>query len=409
MTTKVAVVRCRDYEYINVDKAIRRCIELLDKDIIPGNKKVLLKPNLLSSRKGPDVPANTHSVIVEALAGILKDEYNCSVFIGDSSGGMSYGQTQRAFEVSGLNDISKRLGVKLVNFETTGILNLRNEKNKIKKQFPVTKFFKEIDYIISVPKLKTHSLVGYTGAVKNMMGMVPGSGKRDMHLAGPKPWQMEQCIVDLYALVKPHLAVMDAVISMEGDGPAAGEPRCTGLILASSDAVALDTVALEITGFDSGEMFFIKEAARRGLGAGDINAIDVVGEELEDIIIKDFKKPVSGLKDAILNILPGQLLKRIYAGMTSGAPFINDLLCKRCNVCYDSCPVKTIEKSGDGRLLINQKNCIECYCCHELCPYDAIGIKMPLSVRMMRFGIDLAKKILHRCKNSVAKKLNDFH
>lgn len=396
MHNKVVVVRCPDYEYKNVETAIGRCIGLLGEDIIPQAKRVLLKPNLLSSTKGPDEPVNTNPVIVSVLARIIKEEYKCRVYIGDSSGGMSYGQTQRAFEVSGLVDVAKRLGVELVNFENTGVINLRNETNRIKKEFPITRFIRDVDFIISLPKLKTHSLVGFTGGVKNMMGLVPGSGKRDMHVSAPKASQMAECIVDLYSLAKPDLCIMDAVVGMEGDGPAAGNSKDIGLILASPDSVALDTVALEIVGYNSRDMVFIKNAQARGLGVGDIKKIEVLGEFLEDVKIDGFRKPISRVRDYINNFVPGFILKTGYAGMTTGRPVINNGLCKQCGECYNNCPVETIEKLPDGRFMINYTNCTECYCCHELCPYNAIEIKLPFSARLVRTGVDVARKILMR-------------
>lgn len=392
MSIEVSIVKCKDYNPNNVEKALRECIGLLPENSIPKNKKILLKPNLLSSTKGPERPINTHPIFVECLAKILKEDYLSTVYIGDSCGGMSYGQTQRAFEVSGLIEISKKLGVQLINFENTGVVYLENENNKIKKRFPVTNFIQKVDFVISVPKLKTHTLVGYTGAVKNMMGLVPGSGKRDMHMTAPKVWQMEQCIVDLYGLVKPSFVVMDAIIGMEGDGPAAGDQRDIGLVFASSDAVALDTVAAEVVGYDSTDMIFIKEAYNRNYGVGDIKKISVKGINLEDVKISDFKKPIGKFRDAILNAIPSRLLKAAYAGMTSGLPIINQILCRRCNVCYDNCPVQTIDKFSDKHLEIIHKNCIECYCCQELCPHDAIKLKVPIAVSLVRAAIDVLRK-----------------
>jgi uncharacterized protein (DUF362 family)/Pyruvate/2-oxoacid:ferredoxin oxidoreductase delta subunit len=396
MRTKVTVVRCADYECSSVDKAIKQCLELIPTDKIPRNKKILLKPNLLSSTKGPDIPINTHPAIVEAVAKIFINEYGCIVYVGDSSGGMSYGQTKRSFEVSGLIDVSKRVGIKLINFENTGIVRLSNPSNKIKKEFPVSKIINEVDFIISLPKLKTHSLVGFTGAMKNMMGLVPGSGKRDMHISAPRKWEMENCIVDLYGLVKPHFVIMDAVISMEGDGPAAGSPRESRILLAGEDAVAVDTVALEVAGYKSKEMFFINDADKRGFGVGDIEEIEIVGEKIENVKIKDFKKPVGKVTDRILNFIPGSLMRKMFEGMTSGMPFIIQGLCRRCNVCYDSCPVKTIIKLPDGKLKIDKNHCIECYCCHEFCPHNAIKIKIPLSVRFIRRSVTIVRSILKK-------------
>ncbi len=396
MRAKVAIVRCADYGYANVDKAIRQCLELVPPNQLLKNKKILLKPNLLSSTKGPDSPINTHPAIVEALAKVLIDEYGCIVYVGDSSGGMSYGQTKRSFEISGLLDVAKRIGIKLINFENTGVIRLSNQSNVIKKEFSVSKIVNEVDFIIDLPKLKTHSLVGFTGAMKNMMGIVPGSGKRDMHISAPRKFEMENCIVDLYGLVKPHFVIMDAVISMEGDGPSAGNPRDTKFLLAGEDGVAVDVVALEIAGYQSKDMFFIKSAKERNFGTGNMDDIEIVGEKIEDIKIKDFKKPVGKVTDYILNFIPSGLMRKMFEGMTSGMPFIIQGLCRRCNVCYDNCPVKTIVQLPDGRLEIDRKHCIECYCCHEFCPHNAIKIKIPLSVQFVKKTISVARAILKK-------------
>jgi len=395
MKTNVSIVRCADYEYANIEKAIRKSIELLGKDVFPRKKRVLLKPNLISSTKGPDKPVNTHPVFVEIVASVLQNEFHNKVFIGDSSGGMSYGKTLQSYQNSGLVDVERITGAELLNFESAGIVTLRNEKNKIKKEFNVTKFFNEVDFIISLPKLKSHSLVGYTGAVKNMMGLVPGAGKREMHFIAPKVTDMLKCIVDLYSLVRPNLSIMDAVIGMDGEGPAAGNPKNIGLVLASSDAVALDAVALEIAGYNPGKTEFIVDAEARGLGVGSLENIEVRGESINDVRIKDFEIPSSMVKNLFINCMPSWVFKIGFSAMTSGVPVIQKSICKRCNVCYDSCPVNAIEKKN-GYLKVKHAQCIECYCCHELCPYDAIKIRLPLTARLVRVAMSVLKKVLKR-------------
>lgn len=397
MSVKVSVVKCLDYLPSNLEKSIKQSLELIsdNSSLIPKNSKILLKPNLLSSTKGPDKLANTHTEFMRALAELLKREYNSDVYIGDSSGGASYGKTNDAFEVSGLSRLAKELSINLVNFDNTGAVTLTNEKNKIQKSFQVTNFLQEVDFIISVPKLKTHTLLGFTGAVKNMMGVVPGSGKRDMHFIAPRPLQMSYCIVDLFSLVKPHLNIMDAIWGMEGDGPAAGNPRNVGLILASRDAVALDTVALEISGFKSKEVDLIKDASSRGLGIGDLSEIDVVGDRIEDIKVNDFKKPQSWIREFVLDYCPEFILKRGFLGMTSGEPVIDVKLCQKCGMCIQGCPVDAIDTLEDGNLKVRKKDCIECFCCHELCPHNAVKIKLPLMIILLKFTFRTLKKILN--------------
>ena len=70
---------------------------------------------------------------------------------------------------------------------------------------------------MSVPKLKTHGLTRYTGAIKNMFGSIPANGKKNVHLLAPKNRSMAQALVDVYEMVQPHITIMDAVIGMEGN------------------------------------------------------------------------------------------------------------------------------------------------------------------------------------------------
>ena len=106
-----------------------------------------------------------------------------------------------------------------------------------------------VDFIVSVPKLKTHGLTQYTGAIKNMMGTIPGNGKKNVHLIAPKADGFAKALVDIFQMSPPHLIVMDAIVGMGGNGPNAGQPRKVGLILASRDSVAMDAVASSIIGF----------------------------------------------------------------------------------------------------------------------------------------------------------------
>lgn len=394
----VSIASCASYHDRDaIVVCMRQCLQRLTdlQAIFKPNTKVLLKPNLLSSRRGPDQPCNTHPYVLRAIAIILKQDYACQVFIGESSGGLSYGGTRKAFTVSGYRDIANELGIELVDFDVTGISQISGSGMRYLKSLGVTSFLDQVDVIVSVPKLKTHSLVLFTGALKNMMGVVPGSGKRLMHAQAPRPQQLSEYLVELFSKVKPQLSIMDAVISMEGAGPAAGDPRHLGILLASRDAVAVDAVAAKIIGLNPLDVATTKLAAERGLGIAELDQIEIRGLSLEEVTVKDFKLPISGFSNRVIDVLPNFVLKQLFAGMTSGRPVIINKVCTRCNTCVAACPIKIMSYDRKGNVVIDYSKCIECYCCHELCPDNAIVIKMPYFVRCLR--------LLQRIVNGVFK------
>jgi ferredoxin len=226
------------------------------------------------------------------------------------------------------------------------------------------------DLILNIPKLKTHELTLITCGIKNMFGCVPGLHKVNYHLDAPSPEEFSGALVDLFEKIKPALTIVDAVTAMEGQGPANGELRDLGLILASKDTVALDAVCSKITGFEPLDILTTKIAYQRGLGEADLEKIEICGADLP--VFKDFKHP-SGVT-SILNKMPAPLgnLIRPVVNLIRLRPRINKKICTKCSICVNSCPVKAI----DGKTFkINKNQCIMCLCCRELCKYGAVDLK----------------------------------
>ena len=399
MTTKeravVSISKCSAYEnYEEVLSSVRESLELLGNldDLFAQNKKILLKPNLLDHSRGPESAINAHPAVVRALVQILQEDFGCKTFIGDSSGGV-YGKTHLAFENTGLYDIANELGAELVNFDREEQVTRRYTDNIKLKEFSVPKIIDEVDCIINVPKLKTHDLMDYTGCIKNMFGIIPGSGKRDIHVLAPRANEMADCLVDIYQTIKPQLCVMDAVIGMEGAGPSAGTPKKIGLILASRDGVALDSVATTIVGFKPLEILTTEKAFNRKAGEADLNKIAIKGNHIEDVLVQDFKKTYR-FNFARRSILPDFAVRQLWRGQTGGRPVINNSECELCGNCVESCPAKAMEIKGK-KVFINYSKCIECYCCSELCPNKAVSLKFPLLVRLTGVCMDLAGRLYY--------------
>jgi len=207
-----------------------------------------------------------------------------------------------------------------------------------------------------------------------------------MHRRYPHPDDFSAKLVEIFSIKKPLLGIMDAVYGMEGHGPSGGKPRKIGLILASFDCVALDAVSSRIIGYDPLFIDTTRIACQKGLGEGRLNKIEIKGEELENVIMPDFKLADNAYK--ILKRIP----KFIYPPFQYLAskliwirPSVIKEKCTGCQMCAKSCPVKAISMEEE-KAVIDYKKCISCYCCHELCPEKAYEIKRSWLARKWSIG-----------------------
>jgi uncharacterized protein (DUF362 family)/Pyruvate/2-oxoacid:ferredoxin oxidoreductase delta subunit len=360
----VSLVRCANYEMPRLRDAIKRLLEPLggmESFVRPG-QRVLLKPNLLSAKE-PSRAITTHPNLVEAVAEAVR-EAGATPFVGDSPGGAVRG-IKRVWANTGMEEMARRTGMDLVNFEASGSKGIRFGKYT----FYVSKPVLEADVIINIPKLKTHSLTLLTCAVKNMFGVMPGFRKGEQHKRYPKPREFAEMLVHLYKLVPPSLNVVDAILAMEGNGPSSGQPRELRLLMAGEDAVAVDAVAASIMGFPEGFVDTTSIAAEMGLGEGTLEQLNIVGKPAE-FTARDFMLP----SNKVQKLIPGPIVK-LFAPLVWVKPVIRRSTCTGCGFCAESCPVQTIAKDGAVYRIID-KNCIKCLCCHELCPEASIDIKL---------------------------------
>ncbi|MBN1527045.1 MAG: DUF362 domain-containing protein [Candidatus Omnitrophica bacterium] len=356
---KVAVVRCPDYERERVFASVKKAVDLvggINAFVAPG-MKVLVKPNILSARP-PEDAVDTHPEVVRAVARLAK-EAGGDVMIGDSPGG--YGKNiDEAFEVSGIKKVAEEEGARLVRFSASRQI----------EGMPIATAALEADRVISVPKLKTHSITVLTAAVKNTFGMVTGLHKAECHSRAPKAEDLAKILVKVYAITRPCLSVVDGIVAMDGDGPSAGRLRPLGALLAGTDAVAIDACAARMAGLAPLDVPVTKEAYARGLGEADLGRIDLVGDDLNGFVMKDFALPKT---IRYLTMMPKPLLES-FMYFVKFKPVIDSGTCKRCGLCAETCPVDAITVVN-GVYKVDYHKCIKCLCCHEVCPYKAIEIK----------------------------------
>lgn len=370
----VSIVKCNDYQSDKVYAALSRSLELLggiEKYISPG-MKVLLKCNLLMKKK-PEESCTTHPEVAAALARLVR-EAGAIPIIADSPGGLFTERALRGiYKVCGIDEIAARDGIEL-NYNV-GEVEVRHPEGAIIKNMTVIKLLEEVDAVISVAKLKTHGMTLYTGAVKNLFGVIPGTTKAEYHLRMKKLHDFSNMLVDVCTYVKPVLSVMDAIVGMEGHGPSAGDPRHIGTLLASASPFALDVTASSIIGIVPEKVCTIKRAAERGLCSSRLEDIDLVGDPIQDLYIKDYKIPEHkqvGFIDQFLG--SGSKIAQYLNYYFGPKPIFIHEGCIGCRDCEKNCPPKVITMK-ENRPIVDLKECIRCYCCQELCPEKTVVIK----------------------------------
>lgn len=369
--SSVSLVKCADYSSESVYLAVKSAIEKSGGFPDVKGKTVLLKPNLLYPVP-PEKAVTTHPSVVDAMIRIVQEKGAASVAVGDSPGVASM---DNAGKKSGILEVVKARNARWINFSNPTLLEY--PEGKVQKQFYPAQIVCESDIIISIPKLKTHEMMYFTGAMKNLFGTIPGLNKSRFHFNFPDKEKFAAMIVDLNGALKADYAVMDAIVAMEGPGPGSGYPRHLGFIAASSDLLALDIAAASIVGYDPMDIPIFRDALSRGLWLNNPEEIVYTAEQPDAVRPAHFKR-VKVLKDTgfIKNLIPGKLygmIRDIYVPR----PFFSKKKCIACGKCVEICPADAlvIGKSGNSnKAMVDYGKCIRCYCCHEVCPVDAIRI-----------------------------------
>ena len=382
MENKVSIVKCDRYS--EVRKAVDESLALIGgiERFVKKGDKVLIKPNFVM-KKSPDDAATTHPDFLNAVICAV-EEAGGIVTIAESPGGPYNEQMLKAIYTScGAYEAVKGTNA-VLNFDTSFTEVSYPEGHTIKSMAIINPVL-EADVIISLPKLKTHAMTSYTGAVKNLFGVIPGTYKAEMHFRLDERKAFCSMLVDLYECVKPTLSIMDGIWAMEGNGPTSGQKRHVGLVMASANGHALDLAACKIIDYTPKEVDTVYEAINRGLCTENADNIEILGENIEKLIIKDFEKPQSHFNLLKLVSLPSALNGALVNALASRPQMYHDK-CIGCGECMRCCPPKAIvmvDKKEGKRPVIDKDKCIKCFCCQELCPKEAVGIKRPLLNRFM--------------------------
>ncbi len=371
----VAVVRCKTYNVEAVKPALEEALNAVNGlDFVKPGMKIIIKPNLVSFKK-PDAAATTHPALLEALVEMLLAR-GADVTIGDSPGGPhSLPLLNRVYAATGMDRVEK-LGAKLnrnMNEKTVDF-----PEGKVLKKFTYTEYLNEADAIIDFCKLKSHGMLGMSAAVKNLFGTIPGLKKPEVHYKFQNDAEFADMLVDLNEYFKPRLAICDAVVGMEGNGPTAGTPRQIGAIIASKSTYYADVVGAELIGMNIDGLPTLQAAYERGFAPASSKNLRVYGD-IRALTVDDFKAPpVRGLSF----MRKGNVLHFISKAALEHKPTLKKRFCVGCGECARMCPAKAIEMKNK-KPHINCEKCIRCFCCQEFCPRAAMVAHRPLAAKAL--------------------------
>lgn len=367
MNNIVAVRECDNYDFDLVYSCISEIYHNSGGPEVE-NKKVLLKPNVLSDNL-PEKCITTHPVVFEAMIRYLQVR-GAIVVAGDSPA--IHSRNFRPVK-SGFDEVCRRTGVTWLDF-TSNPMEIRLKNGKIK----VASAISDVDIIISLPKLKNHELVYFTGAVKNTMGLIPGFSKARQHAFYQNRESFSNFLVDLVETITPHYYLMDGIMGMEGPGPGQGDPYKTGVLIGSTNPVAVDIVASTIAGYDPLKIPTTRAALGRKTWLSSVDDIRIDGPSPKSLVKKDFKRiPITSDRNISLQFIR----KRIpFLRKFDRRPVFLPSNCTGCRECIRICPSNALKMHTEfeNRVILTDSKCIRCFCCSEVCKYHAIKIRVKL-------------------------------
>jgi uncharacterized protein (DUF362 family) len=250
----MAILPASSYD-ADLKDAISRGLDLLGADV--RGRRVFLKPNMVEYES--ETAINTHPHVVAAAATAFLKAGAREVVVGEGPGHRR--DVEYLLAGTGLADVLQDLRLRFVdlNHDDVREVPLRSHFTKLESVWLPAELLQS-DFIVSMPKLKTHHWAGLTASMKNLFGAAPGAvygwPKNLLHFRG-----IENSIVDLTATIRPHLTIVDAVVAMEGDGPIMGRARPLGFLAMGTDLTAVDATLARIIGLDPRKVPYLSLAS----------------------------------------------------------------------------------------------------------------------------------------------------
>jgi len=247
----MAILPAPSYD-VDLADVIYRGLELLRPQV--AGRRVFLKPNIVEYESGTAI--NTDPLMVAGAAAAFLKAGAGEVVVGEGPGHRR--DVEYLVAGTGLDEVLTEHRLRFVDLNHDDVVRvpLRSRFTGLDELWLPVELVRS-DFIVSMPKLKTHHWVAMTASLKNFFGVVPGAvygwPKNILHVRG-----IEQSILDIVATVKPAFTIVDAIVAMEGDGPIMGKPRQMGFVAMGTDLVAVDATCARIIGLDPLKMPYLK-------------------------------------------------------------------------------------------------------------------------------------------------------
>ena len=347
----------------DIAQAVDRIMDALAPDDFTG-AKVLLKPNMV----GPSLPVLGHTTHPELVRAVVRAcvKRNGQVMVGDNPGGIT-SNSRNVAEATGILEASEGCYISL----SERVVEKIGKTSKM--PLIISLAILDADYIINLPRFKTHTFMMVTGAIKNTYGYLAGACKAKLHLDASHRETFANVVCDLLELRPPELHIMDATTALEGNGPChGGSLRQVDKLLASCDPLALDSVMARMMGVEPDLLPIQKAAIDRGLGYAGMDEIEIQGS-FEPI--PNFKMPVTFSPELYTEESLEKLRSLYPAGMMNDRvatkPIQDSEKCIGCGDCEANCPPQALDLEPEFNI---SDKCIACFCCVELCPEGALEV-----------------------------------
>lgn len=253
-------------------------LDFSEKDV--RGKKILLKPNLVEPHAGIR-HINTNPLLIRAAVEAFLSLGAAQVAVAEGPGHRT--DTVLVLDESGLSEVLKEDRIRFIDLNyDTGMIVPNKTKFTRMASLTLPKSISDFDWLVSMPKMKTHHWVGVTLSMKNLFGLMPGVfygwPKNVFHMCG-----IENSIIDINSTVPLELAIVDGIVGMEGDGPIMGDPKNAGVIVMGRNAPAVDATCARVMGIDPHKVRYLAAAQKLNMGWIDEEFIGQRGEAISKV------------------------------------------------------------------------------------------------------------------------------
>ncbi len=368
MHNEIAITKAEN----NIETAVKEAIDLVGglESLVNMGDKVYLKPNFVAPRDSSK-GVTTHLEIIRAVA---EEVRRCGgIPILFETPAIEF-EMKTVYDILGVPEFARKNNIGLID-DSIELIKVQVPGGIVLNSITIPRILHNAK-IINLPKLKTHVSAKMTCGMKNLIGLLPNSQKRRVHIRG-----VHASIADICRVIHPILTLVDAITCMEADGPTYGDPIELGLIITGKDMISVDKVCSQIIGLPWREIKYIRLVDAQ-TKKGDVK---LLGMPLGDIKAH-FKLPEKGalfhlcfrlmyVFDVVFSkFFPLPFNRFLYStGFVGTNPMIVREKCVGCGDCIVACPIEGAIQIENHK--VDYKSCIRCLNCYDACSYQAIAVK----------------------------------